>query len=171
MAAMVADECCGLKSWTYSSKPRANVELDRNMESPVGVLFVITDLRLNIGGMLKEEAEVNVSFLISQRPGDKKYSEVDDTILRQTKDIAVDFISRVLSDKSLQIDGEFVEMKAVFDRSDSVRSGYNISMTIKERQGECIDGYNTSSIDCPEPGTDPIQGDTPVGGLGYYPMK
>lgn len=138
MAAMVADECSPLKSTTYSSKPRANVELDRNMESPVGILFVITDLRLEIGGMLRERAEVNASFLISQRPVDRNYPDIDDDIMPAAKECAVEFIARVMADKSLKLIGDEVMMRAVFDRSDSARSGYNIIFTVEERAGECI---------------------------------
>ena len=48
LKAMVADSGCDLKSYTYNSKPLANVVLDRNKPSPTAFLLVITDWQLDI---------------------------------------------------------------------------------------------------------------------------
>lgn len=135
--AMVQDTGCALNSYTYSTKPSANVTLDRGKPSPVAVVFVVTDIDLDVNGLMRERAEVNVSMLVSQKPIDKNHEDVDDTIMETSKELCVDFVSRILQDKTLMIDDDTVHLKAVFDRSDSNRSGYNLTMTLVERQGEC----------------------------------
>lgn len=148
LSAMVDDSGSELASYQYNSKPLANVSLDRNKPSPTALLLVITDWDLEHNGVtVKESAEVNVSFLISQRPADRNMTAVDDNIIDRAVGIAVDFISRLMADKSLRIEDESVKVKSVYDRSDSTRSGVNLTLRITEKQGVCLDAYNYQDQD------------------------
>lgn len=142
LAAMVEDSGSYLQSYQYNSKPLANVSLDRNKPSPTALLLVVTDWNLIPNGTnVKESAEVNVSFLISQRPADKNMTAVDENIIDRAAAIAVDFISRVMAEKTLRIEDDTLKVKSVYDRSDSTRSGVNLTLTITEKQGVCADAY------------------------------
>lgn len=135
--AMTEDEGCKLLSYVYSTKPSANVSLDRSKPSPVAVVFVVTDIDLNVNGLMKERAEVNISMLCSQRPMDKNHEDLDDGIMEDSKLLCTEFVKRILEDRTLAIEDDTVHLKAVYDRSDSNRSGYNLTMTLVQKQGEC----------------------------------
>lgn len=148
LAAMVEDSGSALQSYQYNSKPLANVTLDRSKPSPTALLLVITDWELQHNGLnVKESAEVNVSFLISQRPADRNMTDVDSNIIDRAVNIAVDFISRLMEDKSLRIEDDTLKVKSVYDRSDSTRSGVNLTLTITEKQGACLDAYYDENQD------------------------
>lgn len=145
LKAMVADSGCQLASYTYNSKPLANVSLDRNKPSPTAFLLVITDWELDISkrNSVREQAEVNISFLTNQRPPDRGMEPVDADIITPMAGIAADFLTRLMADRSLAIADDTVRMKSVYDRSDSTRSGVNITLHIEERQGVCMDDFIT----------------------------
>lgn len=145
LKAMVADSGCALKSYQYNSKPLANVSLDRNKPSPTAFLLVITDWELDISkrNSVREQAEVNISFLTNQRPPDRGMEPVDADIITPMAGIAADFLARLMADRSLAIADDTVRMKSIYDRSDSTRSGVNITLHIEERQGVCMDDFIT----------------------------
>ena len=66
---------------------------------------------------------------------------VDANIIDRAAAIAVDFISRVMAEKTLRIEDDTLKVKSVYDRSDSTRSGVNLTLTITEKQGVCADAY------------------------------
>lgn len=148
LAAMVEDSGSALQSYQYNSKPLANVVLDRNKPSPTALLLVITDWDMEHNGLnVRESAEVNVSFLISQRPADRNMADVDGQIIDRAIGIAVDFITRLMADKSVRIEDETIRVKSVYDRSDSTRSGVNLTLRITEKQGVCLDAYYETDQD------------------------
>lgn len=127
-----------LSSFQYEDKPTANVRLDRNMGDPTAILFQLTDWRLDWSmGTIKEKASINISFLKKEDKLDAKGIE-QETIIDSMKEIALDFIRRVKDVKSLRMTDEYVEVKSVFLRSDSNRSGVNLQFDIEELQGECF---------------------------------
>lgn len=143
LQAMVDDAECGLQSYQYNSKPLANVSLDRNKKSPTAFLLVITDWELDISkrNSIREQAEVNISFLTNQRPPDRGMAPVDADIITPMASLAADFLARLMADRSLALDDDTVRMKSVYDRSDSTRSGVNITLHLEERQGVCMDDF------------------------------
>lgn len=145
LQSMVADSGCALESYQYNSKPLANVSLDRNKKSPTALLLVITDWQLDISkrNSVREQAEVNISFLTNQRPPDRGMEPVDADIITPMAGIAADFLARLMADRTLSIDDETVRMQSIYDRSDSTRSGVNITLHLEEKQGVCIDDFIT----------------------------
>lgn len=143
LKAMVADSGCALESYQYNSKPLANVSLDRNKKSPTALLLVITDWQLDISkrNSVREQAEVNISFLTNQRPPDRGMEPVDTDIITPMASLAADFLARLMADRSLVISDDRVIMKSIYDRSDSTRSGVNLTLHIEERQGVCLEDF------------------------------
>lgn len=143
LQSMVADSGCALESYTYNSKPLANVSLDRNKPSPTALLLVITDWQLDIfkRNTVREQAEVNISFLTNQRPPDRGMEPVDADIITPMAGIAADFLSRLMADRTLLIEDETIQMNSIYDRSDSTRSGVNITLHLEEKQGVCMEDF------------------------------
>ncbi len=138
LAAMVEDTGCDLASYQYNDASTANVRLDSKMPSPTALFYQITDWRLDFStGLLKERTSINVSFLKKETKLDDGGSD-QDAIIDDMKEIAIDFLSRVLADKTLRLLDYDIRMKSVFLRSDSNRTGVNLTLEIEEVQGECI---------------------------------
>lgn len=143
LSAMVEDTDSGLNSYQYNSKPLANVSLDRNKPSPTALLLVITDWNLDISkrNIIRETAEVNISFLSNQRPPDRGMAPVEADIITPMASIAADFLTRIMADNTIFIADDTVKMKSIYDRSDSTRSGVNLTLHIEEKQGVCMDDF------------------------------
>ena len=135
---MVQDTDSLVNSYQYNDKPTANLVLDKKMEDITAVLFQITDFKLNTNRLtVKEEADVNITFLQKETKLDAQGTE-QDTMVDNTKDAALDFISRVIADRSLKILNDSIDVKSVYMRSDSNRTGVNIQLKITETQGQCL---------------------------------
>ena len=140
LQAMVEDQDCELKSWQYNDLSTANVRLDNKKPSPTAVFLQISDWTMGCNATnVKESAEINLSFLEKEGKMDAGGIEQDEIIDRM-KALAVDFIKRLKNVRPLEIEDDEYKIKSVFLRSDSNRSGVNLQLTVKERQGECING-------------------------------
>lgn len=138
LSAMVDDVNCALKSYQYNDKPTANVTLDKGMESPTALFMQLTDWTVDLsGGTAKETTEINVSFLISEKQLDAT-ADKQETAIDTAWGIAKDFIGRVLATNGIVPTGDTIDVKSVFLRSDSARTGVNVSMTLTTKQGYCI---------------------------------
>ena len=138
LAAMVEDTNCLLASYQYEDKPTANVHLDNKNPSPTALFIQITDWKMAFDRMtVREKAYVNISFLSKESKLDADGIE-QDSIIDNMKNLAVDFLQRLLEETSLKILDDTIDMKSVFLRSDSNRTGVNISFEIEERQGQCV---------------------------------
>lgn len=135
---MVTDTNCKLASCQYNDKPTANVRLDSKKPSPTAVLMQVTDWDMDIrSGVLTELANINVTFLSKEGKMDADGDE-QEPIIDAMRDLAVEFISRVREISSIRIEDDTVKVKSVFLASDSNRTGVNITLTIKQKQGGCI---------------------------------
>lgn len=138
LEAMVTDTNCKLKSYQYNDRPTANVRLDSKKPSPTAVLMQLTDWDMDIkSGVLTEEADINVTFLSKEGKMDADGDE-QEPIIDAMRDLAVEFISRVREISSIRIEDDTVKVKSVFLASDSNRTGVNITLTIKQKQGGCL---------------------------------
>lgn len=138
LEAMVTDTNCKLKSYQYNDRPTANVRLDTKSPSPTAVFMQLTDWDMDIkSGVLTELANINVTFLSKDGKMDADGNE-QEPIIDAMRDLAVEFISRVREIQSIRIEDDTVKVKSVFLASDSNRTGVNITLTIKQKQGGCI---------------------------------
>ena len=135
---MQDDTDCLLNSFQYNDKPTANVRLDSKMEDITAVLYQVTDFQLQTNRLtVREKADINITFLQKETKIDAQATE-QDIIIDNTADVALDFIKRVQADPDLKILDEVIEVKSVYLRSDSNRSGVNITLKITEVQGHCL---------------------------------
>ena len=108
------------------------------MEDITAVLFQITDFTITTNRLtVKEEADINITFLQKETKLDAQATE-QDTMVDNTKDVAIDFIKRVIADNTLKILDDTIQCKSVYLRSDSNRTGVNVQLRISEKQGQCI---------------------------------
>lgn len=135
---MVDDNDSLLKSFQYNDKPTANVKLDSKMEDITAILFQITDFELQMNRLtVREKADINITFLQKESKLDAEGYE-QDIIIDNTKDVAIDFIERLMDDKTLRILDDTIDVKSVYLRSDSNRTGVNVNLKIEQKQGECL---------------------------------
>lgn len=135
---MVADTTSNLASFQYNSIAKGNVRLDAKMANPTALLVQITDWSLDLTNMTKREAvEVSLFFLDKETKIDNEALN-QEVIIKRMADIACDFLSRLMADKSLRIVEDKVNVKSVFYNSDSNRDGVCLQMRIEERGGSCL---------------------------------
>lgn len=135
---MVNDTDSLVNSYQYNDKPTANIRLDSKMEDITAVLFQITDFKLQTNRLtVKEECDINISFLQKETKLDAQGTE-QDGLIDSCKDAALDFIRRVMCDKTLKILDDTIDVKSVYLRSDSNRTGVNVTLKISEIQGSCL---------------------------------
>lgn len=135
---MKSDTDCLLNSYQYNDKPTSNLVLDKKMEDITAVLFQITDFTITTNRLtVKEEADINITFLQKETKLDAQATE-QDTMVDNTKDVAIDFIKRVIADNTLKILDDTIQCKSVYLRSDSNRTGVNVQLRITEKQGSCL---------------------------------
>lgn len=138
LEAMKSDTDCLLNSYQYNDKPSANLVLDKKMEDITAVLFQITDFTITTNMLtVKEEAEINITFLQKETKLDAQGTE-QETYIDNTKDVAIDFIKRVMDDSALKILDDTIQCRSVYLRSDSNRTGVNVQLRITEKQGSCL---------------------------------
>lgn len=138
LEAMKSDTDCLLNSYQYNDKPTSNLVLDKKMEDITAVLFQITDFTITTNRLtVKEEADINITFLQKETKLDAQATE-QDTMVDNTKDVAIDFIKRVMDDSTLKILDDTIQFRSVYLRSDSNRTGVNVQLRITEKQGSCL---------------------------------
>lgn len=135
---MKSDADCLLNSYQYNDHPTANLVLDKKMEDITAVLFQITDFTITTNRLtVKEEANINITFLQKETKLDAQGTE-QDIFIDNTKEVAIDFIKRVMDDSTLKILDDTIQCRSVYLRSDSNRTGVNVQLRITEKQGSCL---------------------------------
>lgn len=126
----------GLKTVLYQSGFSANVTLDRK-ETPAAVLYLLTDFDIDIQhGTSKESAELEILFCDRTRfdiTGDQK-----DTIINNCTDLAKEFISKLLAEKTLYINQDSIHCKCSYGKFDTFVAGVSVELRIEEKQGSCL---------------------------------
>lgn len=127
-----------LNSWIYQDIPTANIKFSSKTPSPVGLLMQLSSFDVDTDGMkFREIVEINVSFLTSERKLDAG-AESQDVIVDDMFMIAREFINRVFDEKSIEVVDDVIHVKAVYLVSDSVKTGVNIAMTLRQKQSSCL---------------------------------
>lgn len=136
LSAMRNDNLIG--SFIYEDKPTANVRLDRSVTDPVAILYQLSGFDIDTDGLKSSEtADINVSFLRKERKIDAGAVE-QETITDDMYAVAKDFVSRVFDDKTLKVTDDVIHIRYVYLNTDSNRTGCNVAMRIKEKQGHCL---------------------------------
>lgn len=120
----------------YDSSFSANVRIDRN-PSPIALLYLLSDWQIDVSrGTKKEGAEIQV-FFADRAKFDCK-GEDKDSIVKRMETLALDFISRVLAEKSLAVVDDTVKMRSSYGQFDAFMVGVSVTLRLEERQGSCI---------------------------------
>lgn len=126
-----------IDGFVFEDRPTANVRLDKKGDV-VGVLYQFTDFSLDIGsGLVKESAELNVSFLQKENKLDAGGNEQYD-IVSEMKDVMMEFLRRVKALSEYVITDKVLTIRTVFLNTDSNRTGVNAQFTLKEKQATCL---------------------------------
>ena len=132
----ILNSMTGLKTVLYQSGFSANVTLDRK-ETPAAVLYLLTDFDIDIQhGTSKESAELEIFFCDRTRfdiTGDQK-----DAIINNCTDLAKEFISKLLAEKTLYINQDSIHCKCSYGKFDTFVAGVSIELRIEEKQGSCL---------------------------------
>lgn len=125
-----------IKTIIYDSGFSANVRIDRK-ETPAALLYLIKDWQLDISnGLQKEIANIQV-FFFDRAKFDTK-GEEKDVIVDSMSLIAKEFLSKLLADKTIEVEGDTIQMRSVFGQFDAFCVGVNVELRIKEKQGQCL---------------------------------
>lgn len=126
-----------IDNYLFEDKPTTNVRLDKKGDV-VGVLYQFTDFDLDFSsGLVKETAEINVSFLQKENKLDAGGNEQYD-IVSEMKDVMMEFLRRVKALSEYVITDKVLNIKTVFLNTDSNRTGVNCTFTLKSKQGSCF---------------------------------
>lgn len=132
----ILDSMTGLKTVLYQSGFSANVTLDRK-ETPAALLYLLTDFDVDIQhGTSKESADLEIFFCERTKfdiTGDQK-----DTIITNCTNLAKEFISKLLAEKSLYVNQDSIHCKCTYGRFDCMVAGVSIELKLEERQGSCL---------------------------------
>ena len=126
-----------IDNYLFEDRPTANVRLD-SRGNTVGILYQFVDFDLDFSsGLLKESAEINVSFLQKEVKLDAGGNEQYD-IVSEMKEVMLEFLRRVKALSEYVITDKVLTIKTVFLNTDSNRTGVNCTFTLKSKQGSCI---------------------------------
>ena len=125
-----------LQTVLYDSAWSTNVRIDRR-PTPAALLYLVTDWGLDIGsGTAKESAELEVFFF--DRAKFDATGEEKDVIVSKMEKYAREFISLVLSDKSIRVLDDTVRLRSAYGQFDAFVVGVSVHLKLEVRQGECI---------------------------------
>lgn len=125
-----------LKFAMYDSGWSANVRIDRN-PCPAALLYLLSDWTLDVTSQtVKEACNIEVFFFDVCQLDAK--GEDKDTIIKNMEILAKDFISRVLSDKSIKLVDDKVRIQSTYGKFDKFCVGVSVNLKIEERQASCL---------------------------------
>lgn len=126
------------------TRPMANVRTSE-VATPCAVCFCISDWRFNIrDSRRRESADVLVSFL-DRQPNYGFDGIPNSAIVAPMEDAAEVFVARVLATPTLEVEGNEISARTVYDEYDTNLTGVQLTLRVGERQGTCL------ATDFPEP--------------------
>lgn len=132
----ILNNMTGIKTTMFDNNFSANLRVDR-AELPGALLYTVPDWNINIAnGVSKEQVEVQV-FFFDKGEFDSK-SEDKLPVFANMALLAREFISKILSDKTLLIQEDSINIKSVYARWDKFVVGCTLTLRLIERQGDCI---------------------------------
>lgn len=126
-----------LESVIYNPPAKVNVVTD-TAASPCGVLYCLTDGTIDLTlGQMRERAEVNVLFITHQSQLDFNGTS-NEPLLDAMVEVAKDFIADVLESPAIDIVGNEVVIRCLYDFEDTNTTGVSLQFTAEEVQGQCV---------------------------------
>lgn len=148
-----------LEAVVYNRPTKVNVDLDTTAH-PVAVLFLLRDGTIELSnGLYRESAQVNVSFLTHQR--ELNFDGLsNDSLIDDMSSVATEFVCRIIATSALELVGDTITMRGVYDYDDKNTTGVNLQFTIRETQGHCLLPTEPPTPPEPEPTPEPDNDDT-----------
>lgn len=133
----ILESISGVKTVIYDSGFSANQRIDRK-PTPAALLYLLTDWSIDVSkGTAKEAAEAEVFFFDASKldaTGEQK-----DITVNEMETLALEFIAKVMSEKSISVKDDTIRMRSTYGKFDKFCVGVSVHIKLEEKQGTCID--------------------------------
>lgn len=127
----------GLETVFYESGWDTNLRIDRK-PTPAAVLYLIQGFEIGLnGGIRKDNVDLEVFFfdrIDLSAKGEAVQAKMDELL-----PLVNGFVSLLVSDKTLVLDGDTVKVQAAYGQFDTHVCGWSLQLKLAEKQGHCID--------------------------------
>lgn len=127
----------GLETVFYESGFGTNLRIDRK-PTPAAVLYLIQGFEIGLnGGIRKDNVDLEVFFfdrIDLAAKGEAVQSKMDELL-----PLVNGFVSLLVSDKTLVLDGDTIKVQAAYGQFDTHVCGWSLQLKLAEKQGHCID--------------------------------
>ena len=127
----------GLETVFYESGFGTNLLIDRK-PTPAAVLYLIQGFEIGLnGGIRKDNVDLEVFFF--DRIDLSAKGEAVQTKMDELLPLVNGFVSLLVSDKTLVLDGDTIKVQAAYGQFDTHVCGWSLQLKLTEKQGHCID--------------------------------
>lgn len=127
----------GLETVFYESGWGTNLRIDRK-PTPAAVLYLIQGFEIGLkGGIRKDNVDLEVFFfdrIDLSAKGEAVQAKMDELL-----PLVNGFVSLLVSDKTLVLDGDTIKVQAAYGQFDTHVCGWSLQLKLTEKQGHCID--------------------------------
>lgn len=127
----------GLETVFYESGFGTNLRIDRK-PTPAAVLYLIQGFEIGLnGGIRKDNVDLEVFFfdrIDLSAKGEAVQAKMDELL-----PLVNGFVSLIVSDRTLVLDGDTVKVQAAYGQFDTHVCGWSLQLKLAEKQGHCID--------------------------------
>ena len=133
----------GLQTVFYESGYGTNLRIDRK-PTPAAVLYLIQGFEIGLnGGVRKDNVDLEVFFF--DRIDLSAKGEVVQAKLDELLPVVNEFVSLLVSDRTLVLDGDTIKVQAAYGKFDTNVCGWSLQLKVYEKQGHCIDETNETN--------------------------
>lgn len=127
----------GLETVLYESGFGTNLRIDRK-PTPAAVLYLIQGFEIGLnGGIRKDNVDLEVFFF--DRIDLSAKGEVVQAKMDELLPLVNSFVSLLVSDKTLVLNGDTIKAQAAYGQFDTHVCGWSLQLKVYEKQGHCID--------------------------------
>lgn len=130
--------CSGscLQTVIYDTEYSTNVRIDRK-QTPAALFYSLPSFTVTgKNGLRKDSAEIEVFFF--DRCTFAAKGETTKTVMDRVEPIALEFITRIMSEPTLVVENDNIEVVAAVGKFDANVAGWSVQMRITEKQGRCL---------------------------------
>lgn len=119
------------------TRPMTNVNISE-ATMPCAVCYCISNWKLDIRNMRRREiADINVLF-VDRQPYYGFDGQDNTAIVQPLEDIAAVFVARLLAIPDVEVEGNEINARTLFDEFDTNVTGVQLTLRVRELQGECL---------------------------------
>ena len=129
-------KCGWIKTVMFDTEYSANVRIDKK-KTPAALFYSLPSFTVTgKNGLRKDSAEIEVFFF--DRCTFAAKGETTKTVMDGVEPIALEFIARVMSEPTLVVENDNIEVVAAVGKFDANVAGWSVQMRITEKQGRCL---------------------------------